>query len=164
LVGILTGLALLVGLSVWTAQRISAAESAQEEVAVKRAKDAERVKSQLDAPDRVQAATPAPARWQPRVEFDGTLKAEQAASLSFKVPGKLTRVAVKVGDVVKAGALLATLDSAESAAQLTASAAAIRAAEAQLALAEDTERRTRELVETGALAAAGRVHSEQQKA
>jgi RND family efflux transporter MFP subunit len=96
--------------------------------------------------------------------MDGTLAAQQSASLSFKVPGKLSRIGVRVGDEVKAGALLASLDPREAAAQSTATGAQVRAAQAQLALAEDNQKRTSSLVQSGSFAAAGAVQTEQQQA
>jgi RND family efflux transporter MFP subunit len=94
----------------------------------------------------------------------GTLAAEQSASLGFKVPGKIGSLKVKVGDQVRAGALLATLDATEAGAQAAATAAQVRAAEAQLALAQDSERRTQALVQSGSFAEASGVQSSQQRA
>jgi RND family efflux transporter MFP subunit len=104
------------------------------------------------------------ATWLPSVELDGTLQAQQSASLGFKVPGKIGSLKVKVGDAVKAGALLATLDATEAGAQAAASAAQVRAAEAQLALAQDGERRTQAMVQSGSFAEASGVQSTQQRA
>ena len=77
---------------------------------------------------------------------------------------RLSQIGAKVGDVVKAGALLGVLDSSEASAQLKAAQAQVRAAEAQLALAEDTERRTTSMVQSGAFAEAAGVQSAQSKA
>jgi RND family efflux transporter MFP subunit len=104
------------------------------------------------------------AKWLPRVELDGTLSAEQSASLGFKVGGKIGALKVKVGDQVKAGSLLATLDSTEAGAQAAAASAQVRAAEAQLALAQDSERRTQAMVQSGSFAEASGVQSSQQRA
>ncbi|HEX2732453.1 MAG TPA: efflux RND transporter periplasmic adaptor subunit [Polyangiaceae bacterium] len=164
LAGVLVGLALVGALGAWTARRISAAEVKQQQVADKRTQDAERVASLVNAPPSVHVIALQPARWQPHVEFDGTLAAQQAASLSFKLPGKLSRVAVRVGDEVKTGALLASLDTREASAQVAASTAQVRAAEAQLALADDNQKRTTSLVQSGSFAAAGAVQTEQQRA
>jgi RND family efflux transporter MFP subunit len=43
--------------------------------------------------------------------FSGTTKAGQEAKLSFKVPGTISRIHVKVGDTVQSGALIAQLDA-----------------------------------------------------
>jgi RND family efflux transporter MFP subunit len=71
---------------------------------------------------------------------------------------------VRVGDSVKAGQALATLDTGEISAQLKAAQAQVRAAEAQLTLATDQERRTATMVQSGSLAEANGVQSTQQKA
>jgi RND family efflux transporter MFP subunit len=65
---------------------------------------------------------------------------------------------------VRAGALLATLDATEAGAQAAAMAAQVRAAEAQLALAQDAEKRTQAMVQSGAFAEASGVQSTQQHA
>jgi RND family efflux transporter MFP subunit len=73
-------------------------------------------------------------------------------------------VAVKVGDNVKAGQLLATLDAGEASASLRAADAQARAASAELALASDSERRTQSMMQTGSIAEASGVQTAQQKA
>jgi RND family efflux transporter MFP subunit len=55
----------------------------------------------------------------------------------MSVPGTLLRVAVRRGQEVKEGALLASLDDGAAAASLRQAEAAVAAAKAQLALAED---------------------------
>lgn len=164
IVGVIAGLLVVGGLGAWTARRISAAQEQQAQVSEQRSKDAERAAVLANAPVLVNVAHGLPVSWQPRVEMDGTLAAQQSASLSFKVPGKLARIGVRVGDEVKAGALLASLDPREAAAQATATEAQVRAAEAQLALADDNQRRTASLVQSGSFAAAGAVQTEQQRA
>lgn len=69
-----------------------------------------------------QGAPPAPAGYQGVVEYE-------ARSLSFEVPGKLTKVAAARGDIVHAGAELATLD--DELARLTVEASQEDAAAAQ---------------------------------
>jgi RND family efflux transporter MFP subunit len=164
LVGVLFGLAVVGGLGAWTAQRITVAQAQQADVEVQRTKDAEKAAAIANAPLKVVVTRGVATRWQPQVEMDGTLAAQQSASLSFKVPGKLARIGVRVGDEIKAGTLLASLDPREAAAQASASGAQVRAAEAQLALADDTQKRTATLVQNGAFAAAGAVQTEQQRA
>lgn len=72
-----------------------------------------------------------------RVVTTGTLKARQASPLAMSVAGTLERVAVKRGQEVREGALLASLDDAIAAATRRQADAAVAAARAQLALAED---------------------------
>jgi membrane fusion protein, multidrug efflux system len=164
LAGVIAGLVMLGGLVAWTGSRIATATKAQANVAEKRAVDAERTAALAKQPERVTVVSGQAATWLPSVELDGTLAAEQSASVGFKVGGKIGSLKVKVGDQVKAGALLATLDANEAGAQAAATAAQVRAAEAQLALAQDSERRTQAMVQSGSFAEASGVQSTQQRA
>ena len=85
--------------------------------------------ARLVAPERIRHAS--------RVTATGTLKARQSAPLAMSVPGTLQRVAVKRGQEVREGALLASLDDAAASAARRQAEAAVAAARAQLALAED---------------------------
>ena len=131
LAGVITGLVLLGGLVAWTGTRIATATKAQANVAEKRAVDAERTAALAKQPERVTIVSGQPATWLPTVELDGTLEAEQSASVGFKVGGKIGSLKVKVGDQVKAGALLATLDEGvgEAGERLISLAHAISAAQ-----------------------------------
>jgi len=164
LAGVITGLVLVAGLVAWTGTRIATATQAQANVAEKRAEDAQRTAALAKQPEKVTVVSGQAATWLPTVELDGTLAAEQSASVGFKVGGKIGSLKVKVGDQVKAGALLATLDATEAGAQAAASAAQVRAAEAQLALAQDSQRRTQAMVQSGSFAEASGVQSTQQHA
>jgi len=164
LAGVIAGLVMVGGLVAWTGTRIATATKAQANVAEKRAVDAERTAALAKQPERVTVVGGQAATWLPSVELDGTLTAEQSASVGFKVGGKIGSLKVKVGDQVKAGALLATLDATEAGAQAAATAAQVRAAEAQLALAQDSERRTQAMVQSGSFAEASGVQSTQQRA
>jgi len=164
LAGVVVGLALVGGLVAWTTTRVQTATKAQAAVAEKRAQEAERNLALAKQPEHVSVVRPSPGSWLPAVELDGTLAAEQSASVGFKVGGRLSAIKVKLGDRVVAGALLGTLDATEAAAQTAASLAQVRAAEAQLALAQDSERRTQALVQSGSFAEASGVQSTQQRA
>lgn len=87
------------------------------------------------APSRL--ADPTPVRFAPQTVATGTLKPRQQAALAMSVPGTLARVLVTRGQEVAAGALLATLDDDAAAAGRRQAEAAVAAARAQLALAED---------------------------
>ncbi|WP_059439259.1 efflux RND transporter periplasmic adaptor subunit, partial [Anaeromyxobacter sp. PSR-1] len=91
----------------------------------------------LAAPERI--------RFAPRVTATGTLKARQASALAVSVAGTLERVAVRRGQEVREGALLAALDTGAAAAAVRQAEAAVEAARAQLALAEDAFARTERL-------------------
>jgi len=152
LAGIVVLGALVVGFVGWTGVRIHAAKQAQEAVSSKRTADAQKAVQEAAAPQRVRTVRAQAQTWQPLVEFEGSLLAAQSAALAFKVNGRISSVRVKLGQVVKAGTLLGTLDSSEAAAQVRSADAQLRAAQAQLALAEDNARRTTSMVSTGALA------------
>lgn len=164
LAGVVVGLLLVGGLVAWTSTRVATATKAQAAVAEKRAIEAERNAAIAKQPERVSVVQGTAATWLPSVELDGTLDAQQSASVGFKVAGKIGSLKVKVGDLVRAGALLATLDANEAGAQAAASAAQVRAAEAQLALAQDGERRTQAMVQSGSFSEASGVQSTQQRA
>jgi RND family efflux transporter MFP subunit len=164
LVGIVGGLLMVGGLVAWTGTRVATATKAQAELAEKRAVEAERNVALAKQPERVRVVQGQPGTWLPRVELDGTLAAQQSASVGFKVAGKIGSLKVKVGDQVRAGALLATLDANEAGAQAAAAAAQVRAAEAQLALAQDSERRTQAMVQSGSFSEASGVQVTQQRA
>lgn len=164
LVGIVAGLLMVGGLVAWTGSRVATATQAQAALAEKRAVEAEKTLAAAKAPERVNVVSGAAATWLPSVTLDGTLAAEQSASVGFKVGGKIGSLKVKVGDQVRVGQLLATLDATEAGAQAAASAAQVRAAEAQLALAQDTARRTQAMVQSGSFSEASGVQSTQQHA
>jgi membrane fusion protein (multidrug efflux system) len=144
--------ALVVGFVGWTGVRIRAATQAQADVSLKRTVAAQKAIQEAAAPERVHVVRGESQTWQPLVEFEGSLMAAQSAALGFKVNGRISTVAVKLGQVVKAGTLLGTLDGKEAAAQVRSADAQLRAAQAQLALAEDNARRVSSMVSTGALA------------
>lgn len=70
------------------------------------------------------------------IEFSAEIQARVDTQLAFQVPGKLTRRNVEVGQVVRAGQVLAELDAAdlrlgEQAAQAAVDAAVVQAAQTQ---------------------------------
>jgi len=163
LVGIVLGVVMAGGLALWTFQRIGEAKTMQSEVESRRSADSQRATALAREPMKVGVLRGAADTWQPRVELDGTLQGQHEASLGFKVGGRLGRVNVEVGDRVKAGAVLGQLDLVEAAAQASAAEAHVRAAEATLGLAQDGERRTLPLVQSGSFAEATGVQATQQR-
>jgi RND family efflux transporter MFP subunit len=87
-------------------------------------------------------------------EFEGTLEPQQQSVLAAQVPGVLRLLAVKAGDRVKAGQLLARIDERELAAGVAAGDAGVAQAQAALAQARQNAQRTRELRAQGFVAAA----------
>jgi RND family efflux transporter MFP subunit len=162
LTGIVTGLALVAGLGLWTFQRIGEAKTLVADVEARRSADSDRAAALAREPQRVQVVKGTPEKWLANVDLDGTLDAQHASALGFKVGGRLSRVAVEVGDRVRAGSLLGQLDSEEAVARASAAEAEVRAAEASLAIAQDSERRTLPLVQNGSFteASGARVSSE----
>jgi RND family efflux transporter MFP subunit len=162
LTGIVTGLALVAGLGLWTFQRIGEAKTLVADVEARRSADSDRAAALAREPQRVQVVKGTPEKWLANVDLDGTLDAQHASALGFKVGGRLSRVAVEVGDRVRAGSLLGQLDSEEAVARASAAEAEVRAAEASLAIAQDNERRTLPLVQNGSFteASGARVSSE----
>ena len=92
------------------------------------------------------------------LEFSGTLAARTRVGVKPKLPGRLDRVLVDMGDRVTAGQVVATLDRGEVDAQVDAADAAvavanasIESAEAALANALSEHERAKSLFEAGAL-------------
>lgn len=92
------------------------------------------------------------------LEISGTLAAKSRVGLKPKLPGRLERVLVDVGDRVSAGQAVATIDRGEVDAQVDASVAAVavanaalESAEASLANAVTEHDRAKNLFESGAL-------------
>ncbi|BDG06083.1 efflux RND transporter periplasmic adaptor subunit [Anaeromyxobacter oryzae] len=97
------------------------------------------------APAPARLALPERVRFAPKVTATGTLRARQASPLAFSVAGTLLRVAVKRGQEVREGALLAALDDGAASAARRQAEAAVAAAKAQLALADDAHSRVARL-------------------
>lgn len=79
--------------------------------------------------------------------FSGVARAGVESQLSFKVSGTVQRVAVRVGDSVEAGALIARIDPADYELQVGDARAALARQEASARNAEATYRRTEALYE-----------------
>ena len=73
------------------------------------------------------------------VSADGTIAAAETEDLSFGSAGTVTAVNVEAGDQVRAGDVLATIDSAELEAAVSAAEATVAEAEAKLADDEDAD-------------------------
>jgi membrane fusion protein (multidrug efflux system) len=140
---------MVAALVIWTVVRVRTAQTERARVIAAGNEAAEAAKKERkDKPLTVRQGVA--ATWHPVVHIEGTLAAAEEADLAFKVSGRVHSVRAKVGDYVKHGQVLATLDQSESAAQLDQARAAVRVAESQLNLAMDTEQRTATLVNSGA--------------
>jgi RND family efflux transporter MFP subunit len=91
----------------------------------------------------------------PERSFVATIRPRVESDLGFRVPGKVATRLVNVGDAVKAGQPLATLDPTDLALQQEQAEAEIRAAGAALAQAEAELRRILSLSRNGWSTASG---------
>lgn len=111
---------------------------------------------QTDSKARQQQAsvlvvTPTAATWRPVVLATGTLAPYQEADLGFKVGGRLAKVHVDVGAMVKVGQILAYVEASEASAQSAAASAGVKAAEIGLEMAQDQKRRIDKLFESNSV-------------
>lgn len=96
----------------------------------------------------VDVVTPAPATWKPVVLTTGSLAPFQEADVGFKIGGRLAKVKVDVGAMVKPGEVLAVVEASEASAQAAAASAGVKAATIGLEMAQDAKRRIDELYKT----------------
>lgn len=120
---------------------VEAGKKQQALAADRAAAEAEQVKKPTYA-----TATPKAVKFRPSVEITGTLKPWREAEVNFEAAGRVQDVPVRLGDGVKAGDLLATLDASIAGAQVNQASAQVKGAAAQLAMAEDNWKRTEALV------------------
>ncbi len=140
--------------------RVKQAIGRQDKVAVDRVATQEKLAKR----EPLAYATPTPARWLPRVDVTGTLKPWREADVGFETAGRLVKVGVAVGDRVTEGTLLAVLDASRAVAQVGQAESSVRAAEANLALAVDNQKRTEALVQTKSVPEAQAEQARQQVA
>jgi RND family efflux transporter MFP subunit len=107
---------------------------------------------------------PTATKWQVRVDVTGTLRPWREADVGFETGGRLVSIRAAVGDKVEEGAALAVLDGSLAGAQVSQAEAGIRAAAANLALAEDNLRRTEALVASKSIPEAQAEQARQQVA
>lgn len=87
-------------------------------------------------------------------EFDGVVEPVQQSTIAAQASGRIARLAVKAGDPVRAGQLLATIDDSETRTAMRRSQAQTAQAEAQLRNAQAQFQRTRELQSKGFVSSA----------
>lgn len=105
-----------------------------------------------------------PVSFRATIPITGTLAPIQEADIGFKIPGRLQSIHVKVGDRVKAGELLATLDGSEASAQAAAAGAGAKAAEIAFEMAKDAQKRTDSLFQGNAVSEAEKTTMQQRTA
>jgi len=91
---------------------------------------------------------------QQATDFAAEIRARTESRLSFRVPGKLLTRQVNLGDVVRAGQVLAELDAQDLKLSQDAAQAALAAAQSALDLAQADLKRYKELREQGFIGAA----------
>lgn len=102
-----------------------------------------------EGPRPVVVESPRPTQAVGAEAYPGTVHARLEAELSFRVPGKIAKRHVDMGSRVARGTVLATLDPDDARLNLETARAAVAAAEADLWLAQEEERRYRDLKERG---------------
>jgi RND family efflux transporter MFP subunit len=162
--GWLVTLLAVLALGGWCTVRIRTALQERSALAAEREQVARTAQKKAGVAVTVEAVRGVPTEWQPAVPIDGTLMPRREADLGFKTPGRLASIRVHVGDYVREGTLLASLEQAEASAQVEAAAAQVRAAEAQMALSEDSAHRMGTLANAGAATESSVVQTRQQHA
>lgn len=104
-----------------------------------------------DGPREVKVIRPAPGTWQPVVHVTGEVAPIRESSLGFKQPGRLGTVDVKLGDKVKPGQVLATLDPMDASAQVATALAMVKGAELDVSIHEENLARAKRLFEQSAI-------------
>jgi RND family efflux transporter MFP subunit len=143
-IGLVIGLAVAVAFAGLLGVRVKQALGRKEAVAGER----EQAQARLLKKEPTRTTRPTVTRWIPRVDVTGTLKPWRDADVGFETPGRLVRVGVAVGDTVKAGQVLAVLDTSRAAAQVGQAESQVAASQANLALAQDNLKRTEALAAT----------------
>lgn len=107
---------------------------------------------QAQAPRAMETVKAQPATFQPiarTVSLSGTVAARVESKLSFRVAGRIAARNVDVGDHVKAGDVLATIETPEQVADVEAAKATLQSAEATLAQAQSSFKRQQQLIASG---------------
>lgn len=107
---------------------------------------------QAQAPRARETVKAQPAAFQPvarTVSLSGTVAARVESKLSFRVAGRIAERKVDVGDHVKAGDVLATIETPEQVADVEAAKATLQSAEATLAQAQSSFKRQQQLIASG---------------
>ena len=99
----------------------------------------------------VSLAKVTPVKSAPREEITGTLQPAKALQVGFEVGGRLARILVRKGASVGEGQIIAQLDPELADAQVLQAEAAVKAAEAQSAMAADVAGRNAELSKAGSV-------------
>jgi RND family efflux transporter MFP subunit len=97
----------------------------------------------------VRSVTIAPREGGNTVALSGRVAAEDEVAVAFRIPGRLIERAVKVGDRVRPGQVIARLEQMNERNQLLSAQAALNAANADLVRARDEYARQKSLIDEG---------------
>jgi membrane fusion protein (multidrug efflux system) len=151
----------------WLGVRVSQALKTRESMAQERAATVEKAKGEaasvVAAGGATRTVVPKAETWAPSVGLEGTLRPAREADVGSRVPGRLQSIRVRIGGRVGAGEVLGTLEANDAEAQVQVADAQLRASEAQLALADDSARRTAKLVTAGSASEAMGVQTSEQR-
>lgn len=130
---LLFAILVIAGLFAGIGVRLAEASREQEEFARAREASAARAGDALE----IEVSRPLPATHTPVVVLQGTLEPVRSADLGFQIAGRIMRVDVALGERVRAGQTLVTLDRATLGAQSAQSEAAIAVAQANVEMLRD---------------------------
>ena len=119
--------------------------------------ESESVKARRPRPVRLETVSTYVAR--AATVFPGRVRANRQPAVSFRIPGRITELLVDVGDRVKKGTLLATLDPADFRTRVADAAASVAQAEANAARTGRAADRARRLFEGNAVSESERDQS-----
>jgi len=102
-------------------------------------------------PRPVQAVTVKHAPAGQRLTLTGTIQAKEQVNEAFRIAGKLATRSVGLGSQVKAGEVIATLDTADADNQLKSAQADLASAQSALQTAQANEQRQKALLQKGVI-------------
>lgn len=136
----------LLGLGLGVRNKIHSDKAAELEIEKQEALDAAKRKP------TVQVANPIAVTYRPYVLVSGTLEPTESAELGFSLGGRLLKISAKLGEEVKSGALLASLDRKTIGAQASQAEAGMGVAQSNVNLITDRVELLSTLVQSGAAA------------
>ena len=135
----------------WTILAAALAAAAAGAVALSSPAKAKPAAGPAAAPAPVSLTRATAVKSAPREEITGALQPAKGLTLSFEVGGRLARILVRKGAAVGEGQVIAQLDPELADAQVQQAEAAVKAAEAQSAMATDVAGRNAELQKAGSV-------------
>jgi len=143
----ITALIGLVAFGIFLAQKVRARTEQLDAIA----KEAEARAAHPERPEPPRIVTPQPGPTSATIRLTGTLRPDAEVDLGFKLPGRVLEVYKQRGDTVRAGEVLARIDTRDLDAQAQQVKASMQAARAQRGIARDAFDRSTKLKEAGAV-------------